>query len=168
MDSARGARDFQSLRTPGVGERMVLEENLVVSRYSEGCAAALTDAEMAYYGAFCHAAARGRRWRGRARSPSPVQPADVVAISEHYRERLPARAAKLLFTVAGILVTAAGGRRGRANTCPTWRSCHGPGLHSCRRTIRTRSARSWRLGARRSGERRGTTKGENHHERLGQ
>src|SRR5260370_1266305 len=55
-----GRETFQALRTPGVGERMVLEENFFVEQIlPKGVLRALTDAEMAYYRApFAHAAAR--------------------------------------------------------------------------------------------------------------
>ncbi len=79
-----GRETFQALRTPGVGERMVLEENFFVEQIlPKGVLRALTDAEMAYS-------------------------ADVVAISEHYREALTrSTLPKLLFTAEpGILVTA--------------------------------------------------------------
>src|SRR6266853_78191 len=55
-----GRETFQDLRTPGVGERMVLEENFFVEQIlPKGVLRALTDTEMAYYRApFAQAAAR--------------------------------------------------------------------------------------------------------------
>jgi len=105
-----GRETFQALRTPGVGERMVLEENFFVEQIlPKGVLRALTDAEMAYYRApFAHAAARRPTLAWPREIPIAGQPADVVAISEHYREALTrSTLPKLLFTAEpGILVTA--------------------------------------------------------------
>src|SRR5258705_642298 len=85
-----GRESFQALRTPGVGERMVLEENFFVEQIlPKGVLRALTDTEMAYYRApFAHAAARRPMLAWPREIPIAGQPADVVAISEHYREAL--------------------------------------------------------------------------------
>jgi haloalkane dehalogenase len=105
-----GRETFQALRTPGVGERMVLEENFFVEQIlPKGVLRALTDAEMAYYRApFAQAAARRPTLAWPREIPIAGQPADVVAISEHYREALTrSTLPKLLFTAEpGILVTA--------------------------------------------------------------
>src|SRR5258708_9144461 len=82
-----GRETFQALRTPCVGERMVLEENFFVEQIlPKGVLRALTDAEMAYYRApFAHAAARRPTLAWPPDTPTPAQPATLPAITAHYR-----------------------------------------------------------------------------------
>jgi len=152
----------------------VLEENFFVEQIlPKGVLRALTDAEMTTTGAFCPR--RGAPADAGVARETPIagQPADVVAISEHYREALTrSTLPKLLFTAEpGILVTAPVVAWAREHL-PTWRSCpSAPASTSCRRTIRTRSARSWppgcaaevACGRRRSGERRRHKQRERNH-----
>jgi haloalkane dehalogenase len=106
----QGREIFQALRTPGVGEKMVLEQNFFVEQLlPQSVIRKLTDEEMAHYRApFPDAAARKPTLAWPREIPIAGQPADVVAITEHYREALTRSSLpKLLLTAEpGILIPA--------------------------------------------------------------
>jgi haloalkane dehalogenase len=105
-----GQQLFQALRTPGVGEKMVLEQNLFIEQLLPGgVVRGLTAQEMAHYRApFADAASRKPMLAWPREIPIAGQPADVVAIVEHYREALTRSSLpKLMFTAEpGILCRA--------------------------------------------------------------
>jgi len=88
-----GRETFQALRTPGVGERMVLEENLFVEQILRRvCCAHSPTRRWRTTGRLLPTPRRaGRRWRGRARSPSPVSPPTWSPSASTTARRLPAR-----------------------------------------------------------------------------
>ncbi len=92
---------FQGFRTPGVGERMVLDENLFIERLLPGSVVrGLTDAELAHYRApFVERAARKPMLAWPREIPIAGEPPDVVAIVNTYRDALTrSPLPKLLFT----------------------------------------------------------------------
>lgn len=105
---AEGRELFQQLRTPGVGEALVLDQNLFVERLLPGgVLRGLTEAEMAHYRApFVERAARRPTLAWPRELPIAGEPADVVATVARYGEALQrSPLPKLLFTVEpGALV----------------------------------------------------------------
>ncbi len=95
------ARDlFQKFRTPGVGERLILEENVFVERVVPGSVVRpLSDEEMTVYRTpFPTAQSRRPIWRLPNELPIEGKPADVHQILERAHEALKAsRYPKLLF-----------------------------------------------------------------------
>lgn len=124
---------FTAFRTPGVGEQMVLDQNIFIEQVLPGAVVrGLTEAEMAHYHApFTDRASRQPMLSFPRDLPIAGEPADVVAIAQAYtdwaaRSELP----KLLFwSTPGVLVTPAHVERYRA----TWKNLQcidiGPGLH---------------------------------------
>jgi haloalkane dehalogenase len=101
-DFSPGAREmFQALRTPGLGEKMVLDDNVFVEGLLPGATVRkLTDAELDHYRApFVERAARTPMLAWPREIPIEGTPADVVAIVETYRDALTrSPLPKLLFT----------------------------------------------------------------------
>jgi haloalkane dehalogenase len=92
---------FQGFRTPGVGERMILDENVFIERMLPGATLRpLTDAEMERYRAPFHERASRKPMLAWPREiPIAGEPADVVATVCTYRDKLMASPLpKLLFT----------------------------------------------------------------------
>jgi haloalkane dehalogenase len=81
---------FQGFRTPGVGERLILDENVFIERVlPQGVVRRLGDAEMAQYRApFALRAARRPMLAWPRELPIAGQPADVIEIVDRYREAL--------------------------------------------------------------------------------
>jgi haloalkane dehalogenase len=106
--SPAGRETFQRLRTPGVGEEMVLDHNFFVEQLlPRSVVRGLTAAEMEHYRApFVERAARKPTLAWPREIPIAGEPADVVAIVSRYRDALcRSRLPKLLFTVEpGALV----------------------------------------------------------------
>ncbi|HKA86900.1 MAG TPA: haloalkane dehalogenase [Haliangiales bacterium] len=93
---------FQGFRTPGVGEKMVLDDNVFIEKVlPSGVVRGLTEAEMARYRApFVARAARKPVLAWPREIPIEGQPADVTAIVSAYRDALcRSPLPKLLFTV---------------------------------------------------------------------
>jgi haloalkane dehalogenase len=80
--SSEGAELFRALRTPGVGERMVVEQNGFLARSLEhGVQRGLTDADRAvYYAAFPDPASRRPMLQWPREIPIDGEPADVAAV----------------------------------------------------------------------------------------
>src|SRR5579863_2061574 len=81
---------FQKFRTPGVGEKMILEENLFVERVLPGATARkLTDDEMEVYRApFATPKSRRPTWRFPNDLPIAGEPADVYRTMEEAQRAL--------------------------------------------------------------------------------
>ncbi|HEX2875202.1 MAG TPA: haloalkane dehalogenase [Polyangiaceae bacterium] len=84
--SPRGAELFRGLRTPGVGEKMVLESNLFLDRsLANGIKRPLTEAERAaYYAPYEGPASRRPILQWTREIPIEGEPADVHAIFARY------------------------------------------------------------------------------------
>jgi haloalkane dehalogenase len=108
--SPGGRELFQQLRTPGVGEQMVLDNNFFVEQLlPRSVMRGLLPAEMAHYRApFAERAARKPTLAWPREIPIAGEPPDVVEIVTRYRDALcRSQLPKLLVTVdPGILVTA--------------------------------------------------------------
>jgi len=124
---------FKKFRTPGVGEKMILEENLFVERVLPGATVRkLTEDEMAVYRApFPTPESRRPTWRFPNDLPIAGKPADVYSvIEEAHRALAQSSYPKLLFTgEPGALVSPAFAERfaGNLKNC---RVLHiGPGIH---------------------------------------
>jgi haloalkane dehalogenase len=99
--SPRGAELFRALRTPGVGEKMVLEENQFLTRsLANGSQRRLSDEERAaYHAPYPDAASRRPLLQWPREIPIDGDPADVTARVERYDEWLAASSVpKLLLT----------------------------------------------------------------------
>jgi haloalkane dehalogenase len=97
---AKGAETFKKFRTPGVGETMILEENIFVERMLPAATVRkLTDEEMAVYRApFPTLESRRPTWRFPNELPIAGEPADVYATMEEAHRALAASTyPKLLF-----------------------------------------------------------------------
>jgi haloalkane dehalogenase len=83
---AQGAELFRAIRTPGVGERMVLEENQFLARSLEnGVKRGLSETERAqYYAPFPTPAARRPLLQWPREIPIDGEPADVTALVARY------------------------------------------------------------------------------------
>lgn len=96
-----GAREtFQRFRTPGIGEKMILEDNAFVERVLPGgTVRKLTDEEMSVYRApFPTPESRRPIWRFPNELPIAGEPADVyAAIEEAHRALAQSLYPKLLF-----------------------------------------------------------------------
>ena len=105
------ARDtFRKFRTPGVGEKLILEDNLFVERLPMAMRRKLTEDEMAVYRApFPDAQSRVPTWRFPNELPIAGEPADVYALLEEAHRALAASEyPKLLLVGApGVLVAPA-------------------------------------------------------------
>ena len=124
---------FEGFRTPGVGEQLVLEQNVFIEQVLPGAIArGLTEAEMAHYRApFTAPASRQPMLSFPRDLPIAGAPADVVATTQAYMDWLrTSPVPKLLFWgTPGILVTPADAAR-HAATMPNLKSVDiGPGLH---------------------------------------
>lgn len=84
--SPRGAELFRALRTPGVGERMVLEENQFLARsLSNGIARRLgSDESAAYYAPYPEPTSRRPLLQWPREIPIGGEPADVHAVVTRY------------------------------------------------------------------------------------
>ena len=106
----QGREIFQKLRTPGVGEPMVLDHNMFVEQLLPGSVVrSLSPAEMQHYRApFVERAARKPMLAWPREIPIAGEPADVVTVVSRYRYALcQSQLPKLLFTVEpGMLVRA--------------------------------------------------------------
>ncbi len=82
----QGAELFRALRTPGVGEKMVLESNQFLARsFKNGVLRGLSESEAAAYAApFAEPAARRPILQWTREIPVEGEPADVLAIVEQY------------------------------------------------------------------------------------
>jgi haloalkane dehalogenase len=101
---------FKGLRTPGVGEKMVLEDNLFIERILPGAVVrGLTETEMAHYrGPFVEKSSRRPMLAWPREIPIEGAPADVVAIVTKYRDALcRSQLPKLLFAAEPGAVMAA-------------------------------------------------------------
>ncbi|NUP08966.1 MAG: haloalkane dehalogenase [Polyangiaceae bacterium] len=99
--SPKGAELFQSLRTPGIGEKMVLEENQFLARSIEnGSKRRLGDEERAaYYAPYPDARSRRPLLQWPREIPIDGEPADVREIFSHYDAWLASsQVPKLLLT----------------------------------------------------------------------
>ena len=81
---------FQALRTPGVGEKMIMEQNMFVEQLLPGAVLRkLSDEEMdRYREPFPDPASRKPVWRWPIELPIDGEPADVVAAVQAYSEWL--------------------------------------------------------------------------------
>jgi len=108
---ANGRETFRKFRTPGVGEEMILEENVFVEQVLPGgIVRKLTDEEMAVYRApFSTPESRRPTWRFPNELPIAGEPADVFSTLEKaHRALAQSSYPKLLFVGdPGILVTPA-------------------------------------------------------------
>jgi haloalkane dehalogenase len=98
---AEGRELFQQLRTPGVGEAMVLDHNVFVEQLLPGgVLRGLTAAEMAHYREpYAERAARKPTLAWPRQIPIAGEPADVVEIVTRYGEALcRSQLPKILFT----------------------------------------------------------------------
>jgi haloalkane dehalogenase len=104
----QGRQVFQALRTPGVGEEMVLDRNFFVEQLLPGSVLRpLTPAEHAAYRApFAERDARLPTLAWPRQLPIAGEPPEIVALVERYRDWLAASPLpKLLFTVEpGVLI----------------------------------------------------------------
>jgi haloalkane dehalogenase len=102
----QGAELFRALRTPGVGEQMVLEHNAFLARSLEhGVQHGLTDADRAvYYAVFPDPASRRPMLQWPREIPIDGEPADVAAVITRNAEWLVRSPAipKLLLTFDGV------------------------------------------------------------------
>jgi haloalkane dehalogenase len=99
---------FRKFRTPGEGERMILEENAFLERMPAAIVRTLSDEEMAVYRApFPTPESRRPVWRFPNELPIEGQPADVYGLLEEAYEALAAsRYPKLVFAGnAGALIS---------------------------------------------------------------
>jgi haloalkane dehalogenase len=98
-----GAREvFQGFRTPGIGEQMVLEQNVFIERVLPASVVrGLTEEEMSHYRApFADSRSRRPVLAWPREIPIAGEPPDVVAIVEAYRDALTrSPVPKLLFAV---------------------------------------------------------------------
>jgi haloalkane dehalogenase len=97
---ANGRETFQMFRTPGIGERMILEDNAFIEGILPGAIIRkLTDEEMAVYRApFPTPESRVPTWRFPNELPIAGKPADVYSMIEHAHLALSRSSyAKLLF-----------------------------------------------------------------------
>ena len=97
---AQSREAFKQFRTPGVGERLILEENAFLERVLPlGSVRALSDEELAAYRApFATPASRRPIWRFANELPIAGEPADVDAVLRRAHAALRAsRYPKLLF-----------------------------------------------------------------------
>lgn len=98
----QGAELFRAIRTPGVGEKMVLEENVFLARsLSNGILRHLRDDELAaYYAPYPDPRSRRPLLQWPREIPIEGEPADVRAVVERYDAWLAATPAvpKLLLT----------------------------------------------------------------------
>ena len=102
ISASAGREIFQKLRTPGVGEAMVLDENFFVEQFLPSAVLRkLTPEEMAHYRApFATREARKPTLAWPRQIPIAGEPADVVAIVSRYQEALTRSPwPKLLLTV---------------------------------------------------------------------
>jgi len=102
ISASAGREIFQKLRTPGVGEAMVLDENFFVEQFLPSAVLRkLTPEEMAHYRApFATREARKPTLAWPRQIPIAGEPADVVAIVSRYQEALTrSPLPKLLLTV---------------------------------------------------------------------
>src|SRR6266850_731020 len=129
----QGREIFQKLRTPGVGEPMVLDHNMFVEQLLPGSVVrSLSPAEMQHYRApFVERAARKPMLAWPREIPIAGEPADVVAVVSRYRDALcQSQLPKLLFTVEpGMLVPAPLVARCRASLPKLDVIALGRGLH---------------------------------------
>jgi haloalkane dehalogenase len=114
---------FRKFRTPGEGEKLILEDNAFVERVLPGSIVRkLTDEEMAVYRApFATPQSRRPTWRFPNELPIAGEPADVYASLERAHAALASsRYPKLLFAAEpGALVS------------PAFAECFARGLHDC-------------------------------------
>ena len=84
--SPKGAELFRALRTPGVGEKMVLEENQFLARsLSNGIKRRIADDELAaFHAPYADAASRLPLLQWPREIPIEGEPSDVVAIVKRY------------------------------------------------------------------------------------
>lgn len=87
---AQTVETFKNFRTPGVGERMILEENVFVEGVLPGATARrLSEEEMAAYRApFPDAKSRRPTWRFPNELPIAGEPADVYSVMEEAQHAL--------------------------------------------------------------------------------
>ena len=99
---------FQAFRTPGVGEKMILDDNMFIEQVLPGgTKRKLGDAEMVHYRApFIEPATRRPMLAWPRQIPIEGQPADVAGIVNTYRDALArSKLPKLMFTATpGALV----------------------------------------------------------------
>ena len=104
--SPQGAELFRALRTPGVGEKMVLDQNAFLARSLEhGVKRGLSDAERAvYYAPFPDPASRRPVLQWPREIPIDGEPADVAAVVTRNGEWLASspQIPKLLLTFDGV------------------------------------------------------------------
>jgi len=102
----QGAELFRALRTPGVGEQIVLEQNAFLARsLDHGVQHGLADADRAAYEApFPDPASRRPMLQWPREIPIDGEPADVAAVIAHNAEWLASSPAipKLLLTFDGV------------------------------------------------------------------
>jgi haloalkane dehalogenase len=98
-----GAELFRALRTPGVGEQMVLEQNAFLARSLDfGVKRGLSDSDRAvYYAPYPDAASRRPMLQWPREIPIDGQPADVAAVVEHNGAWLSSAAAPTLLLTFG-------------------------------------------------------------------
>jgi len=108
---SRAREIFRKFRTPGEGEKLILEDNFFVERILPGgMRRKLTDEEMAVYRApFLNPESRRPTWRFPNEIPIAGEPADVAALMSHAHAALAASVyPKLLFAAdPGALVSPA-------------------------------------------------------------
>jgi haloalkane dehalogenase len=102
-------KNFKAFRTPGVGQKLIMEDNVFVKGLlPAGVARALSSAEQAYYESpFPDAKSREPVYRWPNELPIEGLPVDVYGIAEKYHEwLLSSQVPKLLFwATSGVFVT---------------------------------------------------------------
>jgi len=129
-DYGPGAAMFRALRSPE-GEAMVLEQNAFVERVLPGgVLRTLSDAEMATYRApYLEREARLPTLAWPREAPIEGEPADVVAIVEHYADLLSLSPIPKLFIAGDPGAMLIGAARDFCNTWPRQQKVTVPGIH---------------------------------------
>ena len=144
---SKGREIFRKFRTPGEGEKLILEDNVFVERVLPGgMRHKLTDEEMAVYRApFPTPESRRPTWRFPNEIPIAGEPPDVYATMSHAHAALAASTyPKLLFAAEpGGLVPLAFAEELPASCTIAGSSSLGTAFISCRRIIPRRSGDPW-------------------------
>ena len=130
---ADAVETFKKFRTPGVGERMILDENAFVEGVLPGATVRqLTEEEMAVYRApFPTPESRRPTWRFPNDLPIAGEPADVYSVMEEaHRALAQASYPKLLFAGDPGALVSPGFAESLASRLKNCRVVHiGPGIH---------------------------------------
>jgi haloalkane dehalogenase len=131
--ASRAREIFRKFRTPGEGEKLILEDNVFVERVLRGgMRHKLTDEEMAVYRApFATPQSRKPTWRFPNEIPIAGEPADVAAMMQRAHAALAASTyPKLLFSADPGALVAPAVAQDLARTLQDCRLVNlGPGIH---------------------------------------